>query len=125
MKKLFLNFLTNALVICFLGSLLPIPAQAQSTEMGSLRRNIATTILWGVGGAVLGLSTLSFYGEPQEHMSNITAGLALGLIGGTIYVVSSSANSNNALAFPPHSQPQNPHQVVVAARPIWQMSWQF
>lgn len=39
-----------------------------------------------IGGAILGLSTLSFYGKPSDHVSNIYTGAALGLIGGATYV---------------------------------------
>lgn len=47
------------------------------------RRQIATIIFSGLGGAVLGMSTLSFYGRPESHVSNIATGFALGIIGGT------------------------------------------
>ncbi len=33
----------------------------------------------------MGLSTLSFYGRPQDKLSNIVIGFAIGVIGGTIY----------------------------------------
>jgi hypothetical protein len=48
------------------------------------RRQIATIIFSGLGGAVLGMSTLSFYGRPESHVSNIATGFALGIIGGTV-----------------------------------------
>jgi len=40
----------------------------------------------GLGGAVLGLSTLSFVEEPGDHADNILTGAAVGLIIGVIYV---------------------------------------
>lgn len=40
----------------------------------------------GIGGAVLGLSTLSFYERPSKHVSNIWMGAALGIIAGVILV---------------------------------------
>ncbi len=52
-----------------------------------MRRNVLTVIFASLGGAVLGLSTLSFYGSPQEHTGNITNGLLLGFAGGVGYVV--------------------------------------
>lgn len=64
-------------------------AQAEAQEKSTfpnLRRNAATIIFCGLGGAVLGLSTLSFYGKPQEHMGNIYVGLGVGLIAGSGYV---------------------------------------
>ena len=36
----------------------------------------------GLGGAVLGLSTLSFTEEPKDHMKNILVGGAIGIIAG-------------------------------------------
>ncbi len=40
----------------------------------------------GVGGAVLGLSTLSFVDEPGDHFNNVLTGAAVGLIIGVLYV---------------------------------------
>jgi hypothetical protein len=39
----------------------------------------------------LGLSTLSFYGEPEEHTNNISVGALLGFVGGVGYVVYDSS----------------------------------
>ena len=36
----------------------------------------------GLGGAILGLSTLSFTEEPKDHMKNILVGGAIGIIAG-------------------------------------------
>ncbi len=67
--------------------LLPQVLLAQErTAFPNLRRNAATIIFCGLGGAVLGLSTLSFYGKPQEHLGNIYLGLGAGLIAGGGYV---------------------------------------
>jgi len=49
------------------------------------REQLAVTIFAGLGGAVLGLSTLSFYDRPQDHIVNIALGAAVGIIGGTIF----------------------------------------
>jgi len=52
----------------------------------------ATVIIFaGLGGAVLGLSTLSFYGRPQDKLANIAIGAAVGIIVGTIYVTYKAA----------------------------------
>src|ERR1043166_65024 len=58
---------------------------------GGPRRQIALIIFAGLGGAVLGLSTLSFYGRPQDKLSNIAIGAAVGIIVGTIYVTYKAA----------------------------------
>lgn len=65
------------------------PAEAQVSG----RRSVATVIFCGLGGAVVGLSTLSFYGSPQDHTGNIYTGLGLGLALGTAYVISASGGA--------------------------------
>jgi hypothetical protein len=44
----------------------------------------------GLGGAAFGVSTLSFYGEPQKHLGNVAIGAAIGLLFGSVYVTSES-----------------------------------
>ncbi len=56
------------------------------------RRQLATIIFAGLSGAILGLSTLSFYGRPQERLSNIAVGFALGIFAGTIYTTYKAAS---------------------------------
>ena len=72
-----------------------LEANAQETRFMGLRRSVAITVFAGVGGGILGLSTLSFYGNPQEHTGNITTGALLGVIGGVTYV--SAKNNRQAL----------------------------
>lgn len=59
---------------------------SQAQQAKTLRRNTAAVIFSSIGGAVLGLSTLSFYGRPQEHTDNITLGAAIGFVAGLTYV---------------------------------------
>jgi len=66
---------------------------ASSSSMSSFRRNFATVMFCGLGGAVLGLSTLSFYGKPDEHIGNISTGFALGLIGGVAFATADTVQS--------------------------------
>jgi hypothetical protein len=61
--------------------------QTRTQAQPSWRRNTAIVLFAGIGGSLLGLSTLSFYGEPKEHTNNINIGALLGLIGGVTYVV--------------------------------------
>ncbi|CAN5730553.1 hypothetical protein BH10BDE1_BH10BDE1_30300 [soil metagenome] len=71
-------------------------AQGSTTEKpptGGPRRQLGTIIYAGLGGAVLGLSTLSFYGRPQDNLRNIAIGFALGVIGGTVAVTYSAATN--------------------------------
>lgn len=74
-----------ALVLSLFATTMTAHGQGTS-EFSGMRRNVATVIFCGLGGAVLGLSTLSFYGKPQDHTGNIYAGLGAGLIGGLAYV---------------------------------------
>ena len=62
-------------------------AQANRSDVkpSGPRQQLAVIIFSGLGGAVLGLSTLSFYGRPQDHLNNIAIGFAVGVIGGTIF----------------------------------------
>ena len=79
---------------------LAIPVGAQEVEEGkdgentSLgpRRQMATIIFAGLGGAVLGLSTLSFYGRPQDKLANIAIGAAVGIIVGVVFTAYSMAS---------------------------------
>jgi hypothetical protein len=60
-------------------------APAPSAAKGP-RRHLATIVFAGLGGAVLGLSTLPFFGRPQDYLANIAIGFAVGVISGTVYV---------------------------------------
>lgn len=62
-------------------------AAERNEDFLGVRRNTATVIFCGLGGAVLGLSTLSFYGKPADHTGNIYAGLAIGMVAGLTYVL--------------------------------------
>jgi drug/metabolite transporter (DMT)-like permease len=82
--------------------LLAIPSHAQDEEKkptSGTRRQLATIIFAGLGGAVLGLSTLSFYGRPQDMLSNIAIGFAVGVIAGTVYVTYNTATKPRSSVF--------------------------
>lgn len=96
MKKIIASILIVAIMIpniCFAqqqAQLPPPPGQTSQKRFGPKRQ--ATVIIFaGLGGAVLGLSTLSFYGRPQDKLSNIAIGAAVGIIVGTIYVTYKAA----------------------------------
>lgn len=61
-------------------------SQAAVPKPSSTRKQMATIVFSGLAGAVLGLSTLSFYGRPQDRLSNIAIGFALGIITGSVLV---------------------------------------
>lgn len=76
--------------------------QGQQGEAGSNmiekygpRRQISTIVYMGLAGAVLGLSTLSFYGRPQDHLTNIPIGFGVGVIVGTVYMTYQAAANPN------------------------------
>ena len=54
----------------------PIHAQEKSDEKSplDLRNTMGTVLIAGLVGGVLGLSTLSFYDKPQDHIKNIFFG---------------------------------------------------
>lgn len=97
MVKIWLrSFLVSVCLVCLVGQALaqtPPPAadDTSSSSTQGPRKQMATIIFAGLGGAILGLSTLSFYGRPQDHLANIAIGFAFGAIGGTIYVTYQAA----------------------------------
>lgn len=74
--------------------LMPRAAVAQDSNddiVASTQGDIMLVAAAGVGGAVIGLSTLSFYDKPSKHVSNIWTGAAIGIIAGVIVVALSHA----------------------------------
>ncbi len=63
----------------------------EKAELTGTRKQLATIIFAGLSGAILGLSTLSFYGRPQDNLSNIAIGFAFGVIGGVTYTTYKAA----------------------------------
>lgn len=85
MTKHKFRFITTLLLLSLFSS------SALSQMDLRVKRTIATVIFSSLGGAVLGLSTLPFYGEPQEHANNITTGALIGLAAGIGYVAYDSS----------------------------------
>ena len=82
--------LVNTITKIIIAVALSVPAYAQngdgsSAALSGPRRQLSVIIFSGLAGAVLGLSTLSFYGRPQDKLSNIAIGAAIGVIGGATY----------------------------------------
>lgn len=90
-RKLFL------ILTCVLYTTAAFAQAPQQKEEPSLtaapKRQFATILYVGLGGAVLGLSTLSFYTRPQDHLSNIATGFGLGIIIGAIYTTYNAATN--------------------------------
>lgn len=88
------NILRLLLVILTISSL-AIPSYGQGSNSAGTksgpRRQITTIFLSGLAGAVLGLSTLSFRGRPQDHLGDIAIGFGVGAVVGTIYTTYDTA----------------------------------
>ena len=69
-----------------------VPEGSPSSATHGPKRQIAVIALSGVAGAILGLSTLSFCGRPQEKLSNIAVGAAIGVIGGALFMTAKVAS---------------------------------
>jgi hypothetical protein len=91
-----------------------LPAQAQSSTT-HIKRNMAAIMFAGLGGAVLGASTLSFYGSPSDHTGNIWMGLGVGLIAGATYVIYREAQAP-AVDYGKVQWPTNPSQMLAAQK---------
>lgn len=86
-------------IALFLTLVLALPSVAQQPEeisesangLSGPRKQLSIIIFSGLAGAVLGLSTLSFYGRPQEKLSNIAIGAAIGIIGGATFTTYKAA----------------------------------
>jgi uncharacterized membrane protein YebE (DUF533 family) len=63
----------------------------EKAELSGTRKQLATIVFAGLAGAILGLSTLSFHGRPQDHLSSIAVGFAFGVIGGATYTTYKAA----------------------------------
>jgi hypothetical protein len=81
-------------ILCFTAQSFGQDANTSTSKSGP-RRQLATIVFAGLGGAVLGLSTLSFYGRPQDNLSNIGIGFAAGVIIGTIFVTYKAATTHD------------------------------
>ena len=76
-----------------------VPRETEKPSSNGPRKQLATILFAGLGGAVLGLSTLSFYGRPQDKLENIAIGFAVGVIEnlGGAYVVGTELKLTLAL----------------------------
>jgi hypothetical protein len=80
----------------FLGNTLPAFAQESEDDIiKNTQNDLMIVAAAGAGGAILGLSTLSFVDTPSKHVSNIWTGAALGIIAGVIFVAYNSAQKGS------------------------------
>lgn len=117
----------HILLIAVLITTSSLSAFSQTSTTTNTRRSLAAIIFAGLGGAVLGLSTLSFYGQPQEHIGNITTGFALGLLAGSAYVLSqtNSSETSESAALKPYLPFQQNQQQSKKAPPLFVFNFEF
>lgn len=70
-------------------------AQQEDDIIKNTQNDIVLVAAAGAGGAILGLSTLSFYDKPSPHISNVWTGAAIGIIAGVIWVAYNSAQKGS------------------------------
>ncbi len=102
------HFMKNTIARCVKKSLLPlltslslmmgIVPSVSAQQNGDILEETMTDMYIvggsGLGGAILGLSTLSFVDEPSEHLDNIVVGGAIGIIIGVGVVAWRQANKS-------------------------------
>lgn len=69
----------------------PAFSQEEKQEGLDTKSAVQIIVLSGLAGAVLGLSTLSFYDNPQRNLRNISIGAAIAVVMGTLYVTTRTA----------------------------------
>lgn len=117
MCLIFLSFLHQTQVFAAEG----VQQSSNPSSLGSVRRGVAVMMFAGVAGAVIGLSTLSFYGDPQEHTNNIWMGLGIGTAIGGVYVI--SPRTSRSLI--ENAPPSNPNQMARLSSPLVQYEIAF
>lgn len=114
-----------------LAALILVTSQASFSQTNrTVKRNVATVLFASLGGAILGLSTLSFYGEPQEHTNNITLGALIGFVGGVGYVLYDSSQPappayEYSQIFDPDLKSRRASASYAKAPPIIQLTYDF
>ena len=109
--------------------------QLEQSVLAQSMQDLALVGAMGAGGAVIGLSTLSFAHRPGEHLGNILTGAALGVIAGAGWVAyqqttvsrhryQKMAGRQLAQAQPPWTPaPLTPKTSPLISLPLW--SWRF
>lgn len=85
------NLTAWIVVLGFCASAAAQPNKNSNDMTAGPRKHMSTIVLGGVAGAILGLSTLSFYGRPQDKLSMVPMGAAVGIIIGTMYTTFKAA----------------------------------
>lgn len=124
-KQLRNQLISFGLIIVLSASSVWGQENAERVELSGTRKQLATIVFAGLAGAILGLSTLSFYGRPQENLSNIAFGFAFGIIGGTIFTTYKAATQPFD-AYDLSNQITNPYMLPVHEQgPRLALNWNF
>lgn len=123
----------GTMILCLSLSGFSRPSWAQddsSSRTASPRKQIATIIFAGLAGGVLGLSTLSFYGRPQDKLSNVPMGAGVGVIIGAIYTTYKAAAQPREFfdgsTEPSSLEPEVWHQAQISTGPsVLGAGWQW
>jgi hypothetical protein len=128
----------NRIILSFFFSLLlPLVAFGQGQEKSVFAESMSDFYVVAgttVGGAVLGLSTLSFVEEPGDHLKNVVVGGAIGMILGVGIVAYSQATKSResfykeqgAQLLPPASPFKHVSKYEPKPAPIYlTWGWQF
>ncbi len=91
-KKFKHVFFSLAMLLTF--SLSTVQAEEGYEIIDESLQDLNVVMGTGLGGAVLGLSTLSFVEKPSEHLKNVILGASLGIIIGVGIVAFSQANKS-------------------------------
>lgn len=93
MRRIISCLMIAAMVVAAPAFAAPAKGQSESDVMGpGPRRHLSNIVFAGIAGAIMGLSTLSFYGRPQDRLSNIAVGAAIGIIGGALFTTYKAAS---------------------------------
>ena len=77
----------------------------------------------GAAGAIIGLSTLSFYQKPKEHWKNITIGGAIGVIVGVGAVAYLQATRSQAIADEADEEEEADHKAPIEFTTLARSTW--
>ncbi len=100
--------MSNLLKMFFLTIVISVSCMAQDQPanqekgdiVGDTKQDLYIITGVGLGGAILGLSTLSFVESPEDHYKNIIVGASLGIIGGVIVVATLQADRTGSYIDP-------------------------
>lgn len=114
-------FAQKRILCCVMAMLLTWcrPVYAQNDIVQDSIKDITTVFVMGAGGAVLGLSTLSFTETPKNHLRNILVGGAIGIIAGVGYVAYKQASVGQEVIRGAEVAPDQDQRFSTYARNSW------